>query len=329
MHDLRAVRLLHVVRPLVRRPLPPHHQGVKGPVGLRGPAPFRVVQDGAEHVVHRGVGKGERVVHDAEPAREERLLAAVELDGPPRQVVLGLGPRLAPVDHEAGVGARGCPAPPPQDALRLDPGRHLGALPGDGDLVASGRVVDPLVDDPGRREAEQPEQERGPGGVPLVARLDRRRRPPRRAAEAGEEESQAGATEERPAAAHPDLARRPAPRRRRRTHPGAPAPRASRSGKRSHRPGATPARSSPSRITTCTGPSPSPTRGQPDPGEETDDEPGGRLELVPVHPLSPIHRVARMSNVMAKAHATNPSGMGPRWPRFSPPRSSGARRYCT
>src|SRR5207247_5023929 len=55
----------------------------------------------------------------------------------------------------------GCPAPPPQDALRLDPGRHLGALPGDGDLVASGRVVDPLVDGPGRREAEKPEQERG------------------------------------------------------------------------------------------------------------------------------------------------------------------------
>src|SRR5206468_154214 len=88
-------------RPLVRRPPPPHHQGVKGPVGLRGPAPFRVVQDGAEHVVHRGVGKGERVVHDAEPAREERLLTAVELDGPPRQVVLGLGPRLAPAARRA------------------------------------------------------------------------------------------------------------------------------------------------------------------------------------------------------------------------------------
>src|SRR5439155_18628481 len=110
-----------------------------------------------------------------------------------------------------GGGARRRPAPPPQDALRLDPGRHLGTLTGDGDLVASGRVVDPLVDDPGRREAEQPEQERGPGDVPLVARLDRRRRPPRRAAEAGEEESQAGATEEGPPAAHPDLASRRVP----------------------------------------------------------------------------------------------------------------------
>src|SRR5439155_3793047 len=129
-----------------------------------------------------------------------------------------------------GGGARRRPAPPPQDALRLDPGRHLGTLTGDGDLVPSGRVVDPLVDDAGRREPEQPEQERGPGGVPLVARLDRRRRPPRRAAEAGEEESQAGATEEGPPAAHPDLASRRVPPSAKRwpgassTHPRGPTP---------------------------------------------------------------------------------------------------------
>src|SRR5262249_60157768 len=99
-----------------------------------------------------------RVVRDPAPPEEKRLAPALEVDAPTRQVIVDLESRLPTVDAEAVGEPERHPPAVAHGSGRLDLREHIRTRAIDPHLIASGGVIDGLVDDAGLLEPERAEE---------------------------------------------------------------------------------------------------------------------------------------------------------------------------